>query len=59
VRPVQKSALLAAIQKEIQMGSDGHVDSTIESAIFQQLFFGRFERLNCTLVPRKLTGSVQ
>lgn len=40
------------------MGSDGHGDSAVESAIFQWLFSGRFGKLNCTLVRGKGIGSV-
>jgi hypothetical protein len=57
-RPKKAFGLALEVRFE-EMGSDEHLDSTIESAMFQQLFFGRFERLNCTLVRRKLTGSVQ
>ena len=42
-----------------EMGSDEHVDSPIESAVFQWLFFGRFGNFNFTLVSRKRTGSVK
>jgi hypothetical protein len=34
-----------------EMGSDEHVDSAIDSAVFQWLFSGRFGTLNCTAIP--------
>jgi len=42
-----------------EMGSDEHVDPTLESAIFQWLFSGRFAKPNCTLVRGKRTESLQ
>jgi len=42
-----------------EMGSDEHVDSTMESAIFEWLFFGRLGKVNCTLVRGKRIESVQ
>jgi hypothetical protein len=55
-RPKKAFGLTLEVRFE-QMGSDGHVDSAIESANFQQLFSGRFGKLNCTLVRAKRTGS--
>jgi hypothetical protein len=42
-----------------QMGSNEHVDSAIESAVFQWLFLGRFGNFNFTLVHGKQTGSLK
>ncbi len=42
-----------------QMGSNEHVDSPIESAVFQWLFLGRFGNFNFTLVRGKPTGSLK
>jgi len=42
-----------------QMGSNEHVDSAIESAVFQWLFLGRFGNFNFTLVRGKRTGSLK
>src|SRR6266851_4532249 len=39
-----------------EMGSDEHVDSAIDSAVFQWLFSGRFGTLNCTLVRGNAIG---
>jgi hypothetical protein len=39
-----------------EMGGDEHVDSAIDSAVFQWLFPGRFGTLNCSLVRGNTIG---
>jgi hypothetical protein len=56
----QKKAFGVTLEVRFEeMGSDEHVDSTMESAIFQWSFFGWLGKINCTLVRGERIESVR